>query len=108
MKNTNCPYVKTNPDNNILSNFSLITRAEAQPIQNIPVERVAQSLSSQLSTPFYLLVASFFLFTFLMAAVYIYHWINFNLNDPIIKHFIPVFFVGLVMLLIPLIFNLIN
>lgn len=122
MQKTNCPYIKisaaeaaknsaqnsgkilaANTQN--ISAFSLVPTANAQ-AATVQTTDLATNLSQQLSVPFYFIVASFFLFVILMSAVYMYHWMKFNLNDPFIKNFTPIYFVGLVVLTIPLLFNL--
>lgn len=84
--------------------FSFVPRAYAQ--ETTQPQSVGQSLNSQLTLPFLLLIGAFLLFVILMSVVYVYHWLKFSLNDPFIKNFFPVFFFGLIMLTIPLIFNL--
>lgn len=110
MKQVTCPYTKISETDAMknLANFSFVTKAEATPadLSNISLSTNQNTLSSQLSIPFYLLIFSFFLFVLLMTGVYIYHWVKFSLNDPFIKNFIPIFFFGLVLLTIPLVFNL--
>lgn len=132
MKTNSCPYVKisdseasklvSNTDillsnknffvkkeNNVTPekiNFSLIATAHAQGNSPQGTNNFSQNLSDQLTVPFLFFVFSFFLFIILMSVVYIYHWEKFSMNDPFIKNFSPVFFVGLVVLLLPLIINL--
>ncbi len=93
-----------NPVKISFSEFSLVPKAEAQATQN--TTQVANSMSEQLSVPFYLIIGSFFIFVLLMSVIYMYHWQKFSLGDHFIKNFSPLYFVGLVLLSIPLIFNL--
>lgn len=126
MKEVNCPYIRISEkeanlatstystylgakDFGSFGNFSLVATANAQQSQqstqqNIVVE--TNSLLDQLSIPFYLFLASCLLFVILMSVVYIYHWLRFSLNDPFVRNFAPIYFFGLILLFIPLIFNL--
>ncbi len=121
MKTQNCPYTKISEqeanENSVysgnlvsakttvsLKDFSFVTKAEAQGTRVVSLN--VQSLSDQLTTPFLLLVGSFFLFIFLMSFVYFYHWKKFTMNDPFIRGFVPIYFFGLIILSIPLIYNL--
>ena len=109
MQTTNCPYIKipskTLATNYTSNSFSLIPTANAQSATTQAPD-IATSLSNQLTIPFFLIIFSFFIFVILMSSVYIYHWHKFSLDDPFIKNFTPVYFFGLVLLSIPLIFNL--
>lgn len=112
MKTQNCPYTKisqeTETENkNILAlaDQALSSKAYAQGSTNLAAN-FSTTLGDNLTIPFFLIIGSFFLFVILMSAVYIYHWMKFNLEDPFIKSFVPIFFAGLVFLTIPLIFNL--
>jgi hypothetical protein len=87
---------------NVLSNK---TFAQGSQSSN-SLSALAVNLNDDLTLPFYLILGSFFLFIVLMSVVYIYHWMKFNLNDPFIKGFIPIYFIGLLLLMIPLIYNL--
>lgn len=121
MKTQECPYTKISEqeanENEIysgnivdkkttisLKDFSLVAKAEAQGTQRLVAG--TQNLSDKLTTPFLLLIASFFLFIALMSFVYFYHWKKFTMNDPFIRGFVPVYFFGLVILSVPLIYNL--
>ncbi len=122
MKTQKCPYTKISEveandiqiysNNNSTSskmnvnfqNFSLVSKAEAQGLQNISA--TTKTLSDQLTLPFLFLVLSFFLFIFLMSFVYFYHWKKFTTNDKLIRSFVPIYFFGLTILSVPLIYNL--
>lgn len=112
MKTVTCPYTKiseaTAAKNQLaFSDFSVVSTAHAQSNFSQTASVAASTINNQLTLPFYLLIGSFLLFTFLMSFVYVYHWLKFGLNDPFIKNFIPVFFTVILVLIIPLIFNLI-
>ena len=120
MKETNCPYVKISdkPANEILlysdnsnqtdffNNFSIVEKAEAQSAYPQNILTTAQTLSDQLTFPFLILIFSFFIFIFLMSFVYYYHWKKFTMSDQFINGFVPIYFLGLVLLSVPLIYNL--
>jgi hypothetical protein len=111
MKQSTCPYIKISQKEAMknLANFSFVAKAEAQtnsPSINSAIVDTTSSLNTQLTLPFYFLIISFFLFVILMSGVYMYHWVKFNLNDPFIKSFLPIFFFGIILLSTPLIFNL--
>jgi hypothetical protein len=127
MKEVNCPYIRiSEKDANLATNtystyigkknfesfgnFSFVSTANAQQSSQISQQIVvedATGLLDQLSVPFYLFLASCLLFVILMSVVYIYHWLRFSLNDPFIRNFAPIYFFGLIILTIPLVFNLI-
>ena len=123
MNNAGCPYTKISQKqadvliqknisilnyksnlamNNFSTNFSLVSTANAQG----SAQDIGTQLTSQLSVPFYLIIISFFAFVILISVVYVYHWYKFNLGDSFIQNFVPIFFVGLLVLTIPLLFNL--
>jgi hypothetical protein len=118
MNQTTCPYVKIS-DSQVqaksqllaLADFSLTSTAHAQGVQNSSAQQVAQnvgsSISDQLTIPFYLVLAAYFAFILLMSVVYVYHWFKFGLQNPYIKTFIPIYFGVIVVLTIPILFNLI-
>lgn len=118
MKPVNCPYIKISEAEaqkfvvnfgNVSGNLALTQTAYAQDTQVGIGENVTSataSLSDQLTTPFLLLVGSFFLFVILMSVVYVYHWFKFSLNDPFIKNFTPIYFIGITLLSSLLIINL--
>ncbi len=113
MKEVNCPYVKiSEKDANEISlysdlnNFTFVSRAEAQGVSTQQLGNTVQTLSDQLTVPFLILVLSFFVFIFLMSFVYFYHWKKFTMNDPFINGFIPIYFLGLILFSVPLIYNL--
>lgn len=122
MKPVNCPYTKiSETEANDISlysatstttvsdknNFSLISRAEAQGVGSSPnISLFAENLSSQLTLPFLFLVFSFFLFIFLMSFVYLYHWKKYGMGDRLLTSFIPIYFGTLILLSLPLIYNL--
>lgn len=112
MKDLNCPYIKISEKEarefeiySNLKDFSLVAKAEAQGIQESPLVFVDNVLD-QLSFPFYILFASFFIFILLMSFVYYYHWKKFTMNDPFINSFIPIYFFGLFVLILPILYNL--
>lgn len=133
MKNDNCPYVKIsqvqadilakfsqeNSESFLLKNkpqekkdiqtfasgFSLVSKAHAQGTQS-PANVFSAGVFDSLTFPFYILFGSFFLFIILMSFVYFYHWKKFTMNDPFINSFIPVYFFGLVVLILPILYNL--
>ncbi len=86
---------------NTQNNFFVQT-AGAQSLCNLA------TTDNLLSVPLYITVIIFLLFTVTMSLVYVYHWVKYNLNDPFIKNFSIIYFAGLCLLLIPLIFNLLT
>jgi hypothetical protein len=111
MKEVICPYtkiseVKVGGSLALLDKFSFVTTAEAQGFNNTNANNSLQSLSDQLTAPFLILVGSFFLFIFLMSFVYLYHWKKFGMKDRLVEGFVPIYFVVLMILCVPLIFNL--
>ncbi len=78
------------------------SKAEAQSLGNLA------TTDNLLSVPLYIVVILFLIFTVTMSLIYMYHWVKYNLNDPFIKNFSIIYFLGLCALLIPLLFNLIN
>jgi hypothetical protein len=111
MKQTNCPYVKISSGNFAMntqtdfSNFTLVSTAHAQTADDFSNQ--ISSMTDSLTVPFYLLLGSFFLFVVLMSVVFMYHWTKFSIEDPMIKSFIPIYFIGLIVLTVPIVFNLI-
>ncbi len=59
---------------------------------------------NMLTVPFYFLIMMFFLFVIVMSVVYVYHWTNFNLGDSFIKNYRYVYFAGLLLLCIPILY----
>ena len=78
------------------------SKAEAQSLGNLA------TTDNLLSVPLYIVVILFLIFTVTMSLIYMYHWVKYNLNDPFIKNFSIIYFLGLCALLVPLLFNLIN
>ena len=98
-------FASQNPTNNLagFSSFSLVPTAHAQESQT----DLGTQISQQLTMPFYLVIVAFFGFIALMSFVYVYHWYKFSLGDTFIKNYIPIYFFGLILLSLPLLFNLI-
>jgi uncharacterized protein YndB with AHSA1/START domain len=100
--NIQCNYLTYVPPQKYTWDMTFTSTAEAQGINNLA------TTDNLLSVPLYIIVFFFLLFTVTMSLIYVYHWVKFNLNDPFIKNFSVIYFLGLCLLLIPLIFNLLT
>ncbi len=89
-----------NSGDDLIKNDTLVSEVYMQESINI--------LNDQLSLPFFLLMFSFLAFVILMSVVYVYHFSRFNLGDRYIKNFIPIYLFGLIILTVPLLFNLLS
>lgn len=87
---------------------------QMNPIETFTSTANAQSLNNLattdnlLSVPLYMVVVIFLIFTVTMSIIYMYHWTKYSLNDPFIMKFSLFYFMGLCLLLVPLIFNLLT
>jgi hypothetical protein len=115
-KTNSCAYTKI-PESELSvsgSNFSLGTVSGSSDTKNatliteVNMQDSINILSDQLSLPFYLLLFSFFAFVVLMSIVYVYHLSRFNLGDRFVKNYIPIYLFGLIILTVPLLFNLLS
>lgn len=98
---TYVPPTKYTWDMNNSGNI-FVSTANAQSLSNLA------TTDNLLSVPLYITVFFFLIFTVTMSCIYMYHWVKYNLNDPFIKNFTVVYFLGLCLLLVPLIFNIIT
>lgn len=72
-------------------------------VNSNPISAVSYSESDLLPTPILVMLLMFFVFMFVLSGVYVYHWVTFNLGDKFIKNAVFVYFVGLVLLTLPLV-----
>lgn len=96
-----CQYLTYVPQQKYNWNMNFVSIAEAQSFNSFQG-------GGFLSAPLYLIIFVFLAFTVTMSLVYLYHWVKFNLNDPFIKNFTIIYFIGLCALLLPLLFTLIR
>ena len=84
----------------------LPAKAEAQTSNtfgDLAATTVTVNESDILPTPILIVLLMFFVFMFVLSGVYVYHWITFNLGDRFIKNAVFVYFVGLILLSLPLV-----
>jgi hypothetical protein len=97
-----CKYLTYVPQEKYTWDMNFVSVANAQDVSNLA------TVDNLFSVPLYIVVFFFLAFTVTMSLVYLYHWVKYNLNDPFIKNFSIIYFTGLCLLLVPLIFNLLT
>lgn len=99
-----CDYLTYVPPQQYTWNMNFLATSKAEAIS---LGGLATT-DNLFSVPLYITIFFFLLFTVTMSLIYVYHWVKFNLNDPFIKNFSIIYFLGLCLLLVPLIFNLLT
>ena len=87
-----------------------VAKAGAQGIEtksDIVQNNISNNKTNELPLPVLALLLFFVVFMFILSAVYLYHWVNFNMGDTFIKKAIYIYFIGLALLSLPLILFLI-
>jgi hypothetical protein len=107
-ENVSCNYLTYMAPEKYTWDMNFISTAEAQSTVSAQSLGTLATTDNLLSIPLYITIIIFLLFTVTMSLTYMYHWVKFNLNDPFIKNFSIIYFIGLCLLLIPLIFNLLT
>lgn len=115
MINNSCPYAKKQSLYEWSASIIAPSKAEAQSINSFG-DTPAQSTgtvvvsttqvyadNASLPMPVLTLVFLFVVFTFIMSAVYVYHWTQFNMGDRFIKNAVMIYFIGLLLFSLPLI-----
>ena len=103
-----CPLLTKLPEKVYTWNMSLVETAHAQNNISQSINNFSYQTGAILTLPFYFLIMMFFLFVVVMSVVYVYHWENFNLGDSFIKNYMYVYFIGLVVLCVPLLYLLLS
>jgi hypothetical protein len=72
------------------------------------VSSIGQGIGQDvLPVPVLLVLFMFIVFIFIMSIVYVYHWTQFSLGDKFIKNATAIYFIGLILLSLPLLLFLI-
>lgn len=103
-----CDYLTYVPPAKYTWDMNFTSTANAQSVANAQGLNNLATTDNLLSVPLYIVVIVFLIFTVTMSLIYMYHWTKYSLNDPFIMKFSLFYFVGLCLLLVPLIFNLLT
>ena len=60
------------------------------------------------TAPFYILIFVFIVFSAILISIYKYHLDNYTLNEDSVKVFVPIYVLGFLIFLIPLLFKVLN
>jgi hypothetical protein len=112
-----CPYLQKEAKsayNWSDANPFVVTKASAQAAtqysdqtNNVYNPNLDLKDSAVLPAPLLIVLFMFVIFVILMSVVYVYHWTRFSLGDRFIENASIIYFVGLILFSLPLVFFLI-